>query len=525
MFRQKIQLQASVQSVDNQPLYAIYPDFSGGINTRVHPRDIQTSQAIALTNWDISTPASLYKAKGSVLIGSLASLGTSVLALHNLDVQGETAHLLQYHNDTMYKWTGSGNWANMSLTSLMSGATSVGMISAKQRGIAPDDIAVFYNGVNNVCAVDSDGTFYDLGDTNTSPPKTDVMCWYGNRIWGLKDDQLYFSDAYASTYSVAFDRTTNAYRIPVGEERGLAPTRDMGIVVMGKNSVWALAPSVVPAATDKPEPLITNLGCVSKKGWTLFGDDLYFFAQDGLRALKRTVQDKLQVGSNYPVSYLLKTDFDGISWGYISRLTMKAFDNKIFIAVPTSATTFDTWIFNPVTSGFVKKTGWNPNCWETYKVNGEERLYYGSLNKNKVYRGWYGFTDEGTSTTNGTSQTATLETRAENFGQPLVWKVGGEVEIEASAGSGSINVYARVDEGSYTLLGAMSLSSSTAPVLPIALPFTLSDAYMIREKFHLDSLGRFRIIQIKIENTDANTEDIKLYNINITTFPEELENE
>jgi len=53
--------------------------------------------------------------------------------------------------------------------------------------------------------------------------------------------------------------------------------------------------------------LITNMGVVSKKGAVAYGDNIYFFAQDGFRELKRTIQDKLQIGITYPISYRLKT--------------------------------------------------------------------------------------------------------------------------------------------------------------------------------------------------------------------------
>ncbi len=54
-------------------------------------------------------------------------------------------------------------------------------------------------------AFKSDGTPLDLLDGATSPPITTVMEWYGNRIWCLKNDLLYWSDAYDSDYSTAFN--------------------------------------------------------------------------------------------------------------------------------------------------------------------------------------------------------------------------------------------------------------------------------------------------------------------------------
>lgn len=62
---------------------------------------------------------------------------------------------------------------------------------------------------------------------------------------------------------------------------------------------------------------------------------------------------------------------------------MAVFDNKIFIAVPTSATTFDTWVYYPAIDAFMVIDGWSPTCWSTYKVDGEERLYYGLVSQAK----------------------------------------------------------------------------------------------------------------------------------------------
>jgi len=206
---------------------------------------------------------------------------------------------------------------------------------------------------------------------------------------------------------------------------------------------------------------------------------------------------------------------------------MKYFDNKIFIAVPTGASTFDTWIYFPAFGTFTIKKGWSPRCWATYKVGGEERFYYGKHGDGVVYRAWYGYTDEGTTTTDGTVMSMVTEYKSENFGQPLVYKNGGEVEIEAAAvgSTDTILVEARLDGGSYSTIGTLTLTSATAPVLPIALPFTLAEDYKVREKYHLDSLGRFREIQIKLTHAVANTEVIKIYGVNVTTFPMEYTNE
>jgi len=519
MFRNKIKMQGSAPSQDEQQMFIIRRDFSGGVNSRQQGALIGETQATVLYNADIGTGGQSTKRNGSVQIGSLASLGVDVLDIHNFDIQGETDQLWQYQNDTMYRWLGTGNWTGISYASLISGASEVSMISAKESGLSPDDIVVFYNGKNNVHRIDVDGVFQDLGNGATSPPLTDVMAWYGNRIWGLLNDLLYFSDAYDSDYSTSFDRTTNIYRIPVGEERGIIPTRDTGMVIMGKDAIWGLAPSAVPAATDKPEPIVTNRGVVSKKGWVNAGDDIYYFAKDGFRALRRTVQDKLQAGVDYPLSYMLKDEFDSISWGHIEKLTMEYFDNKIFMAVPTSATTYDTWVYYPQSQSFMVIKGWTPRCWDRYKVGGEEFLYYGKQGQNKVFQAWKGYTDEGNTNTDGTAINYQEEGRKEDGGQPLIKKAGGTLKIKAlSSGDYDLTVYVSVDDNAYQTLGTINLTGNS-PTLPATLPFTLASDNIITKAFSLDSLGEWNQIRVKIQHNAINgSDDITVLSRDIVTY-------
>jgi hypothetical protein len=388
---------------DDQALSGTRSDLTGGINSRTNPTAINDNQAAVLYNADIATKGQTSKRLGSFLAGDDSTSTDSILALHNFSIQGGVDQLIRYSDTDLEKWEGSGDWATIDTPT--TGATEVGIISAKMSGISPDDCIIVQNGIDNPTAYIDDGTADDLGDpsTNENMPLTTVMGWYQNRVWYLKDDLLGFSDAYQATYEGAFDQTTNVFRVPVGDERGIVPTRDTGLVIMGQEAIWGLAPSVVPdPATDKPEPLVTNRGVVSKKGWVNAGDDIYYFAQDGFRALKRTLQDKLQAGTDNPISYFMKDEYDRIDFNFISRLCMEYFDNKIIIAVPTGANTFDTWIYYLPLQSFTVIQGWYPRCFAKYKVNGEERLYYGRHVKKKVYRAFNGQRDELTNKTDTT---------------------------------------------------------------------------------------------------------------------------
>ena len=502
-------------------------DMSGGQNTRVQANNIQEKQAVGLLNVDVTTPGQRQKRPGSVLIGN--DLGsTQFEALHNFVIQGEVDQLVGYTGNEVRAWIGTGNWSAAYKDDFTSGLTDIGIISAKQSGIgSPDDIILVSNGTDNVFSFDADGTATDLGDTNTSPFKSTVMGWYNNRVWSLKNDLLAYSDAYPADYSVAFNRSTNTYRVPVGEERFLITTRDLGIVVGGQQAIWSLQPSNTPSSADQPQSLVEFVGCVSKDAWAYVGDDIYFFAQDGLRELKRTVQDKLQTGSSLPISFVLKEEFESISWSNIDKLSMKYFDNKLFINVPTSATTFSTWVYYPYYDAFTIIDNWNPTCMETYEIDGKDNLYYGKASDGTVYQGWYGQTDEGTAVNNGDAITCVETSREEDFGNPLSPKGGGELELEAVTvgDDNSILVEAKVDGGSWTTLGTMSLQSDETPELPVALPFALTGDYIIREKFHLDDLGPFRTLQYRLTNSDKNTSTITVYGVNLVTYQEEYEGE
>jgi len=531
--KEELRAVTSYNSPDDTPLPVIRKDISGGVNSRMHASNISENQVVVLTNVDISTPGEASKRPGSVLIANDVS-NNSVNHLHNYIRQGYIDDLVMIESNDIYAneeeaatWT----W----IASATASADTWGSVQCKESGLVPDDIVIIQNGTDNPLRLHKNSSnVWDIQDlcaatgVSGSIVKSNVMCWYGNRVWTLKNDLLYFTDAYDSDYSSAQDTVTNNFRIPVGAERGLAATRDTGIIVMGKEGIWGIAPSATPVATDKPEPLVTEMGVVGKHAWAMVGDDVHFFAPDGHRSLKRTVQDKLQLGgSPYPLSYFLKDEFTRINFGYIDRIRMKFWDNKLFITVPTGALTFDTWVYYPASNSYMVIQGWSPRCWATYKVNGADRLYYGLHANGVVYRAWTGTTDQGTSASNGTAISETIEGKEEDFGQPLVYKSGGELEIEADvAGSGnSFTVSVALDGTAYQVLGTIDLSSTTAPTLPISLPFTLSDSYKIREKFHLESIGRFRTIQVKIENTDANTDPIKFYAYNIVTFAETYENE
>lgn len=506
---------------DDARLYVIRKDFSAGSNTRQNASRIGETQAEKVENWDIGVQGETRKINGVTLIEDLSNnAGTSALGF---EPRGGTNELLVTHGQKLEGWVGTGTFTEHKTDFTTNLQTTV--IKATCSG-ANGDVALVSNGTDNVFQMLQDHTMQDCLDDNYSCPKTSVLTFFRNRVWALKANLLYWSDALPTTYvsntsSAPFDRTTNNYNITVGTERALIGLRDIGIICLGSDAVYGINPTTSPAATDKPEKIL-DIGCVAGKTACLVGDDVYFLASDGVRGVFRSQQDKLQMGQTFPLSYPLKAEYDTINWAQITKACAIYWDNKYFLALPTGASTYnnEVWVYYPALQAWMVITGWNVGAWGKVKVSGEERLYYIDSNDGSVFRAWYG--DDN----NGVAISATLIGREEDCGQPLVDKSGGEIEVEAdAAGSGnSLVVSVAVNGQSFQEIGTLDLTSATAPTLPVTLPFSLADSYKVREKFSLDSIGKWRTLQVKMENTDANTDPIVTYGYSIVTYAEEYMN-
>lgn len=500
---------------DDKELYFIRKDLSGGQNNRVHGSNIGDNQATVLLNADIGTPYQTSKRPGLTLVEDVSN--SACTGLFGFEPDGGTNQLCVTDGSNLRTWPGTGTFT--SRKSDFSSGLATKMLRVGESG--ENDVVLVSNGTDNVFRMNQSYAFQDLGDTNTSPPKTKVMEYYRNRVFALKSNLLYWSEAFPADYSAAFDRTTNAFRIPCGTERSILGIRDQGLVIIGNDQVWGINPSATPAATDLPQKIL-DIGCAAGNTAVQVGDDIYFLAYDGVRGVFRTQQDKLQQGASYPLSYVLKDEIASINWAYIGNACAVYFDNKYFISLPVDSSTYnnEVWVYYPASQGWMVITGWNVSAWSKMKINGEERLFAADSTDGKVYRAWYGFDD------NGTAINYQEEGRKEDMGQPLVTKTGGVFKLRAlSSGDYDISIYVSIDDQSYSLLGTMNLAG-TAPVLPVALPFTLADVNILEEQFHLDALGPWRQIRFKIQHNSTNGSDnITFYDRILTTYADEYQSE
>ena len=495
---------------DDKELFMIRRDYSGGQNNRVHGSNVGDNQATVLTNVDLGAPAQRSKRPGLTMFEDLSN--NAGLGLFGFEPDGGTNILVAVEGTTL--WTSIISSAFVSRKTNFTSGLIPGILKIGESG--EGDVFVIGNGTDNWFRFSPSNysSPQDLGNTNTSPPLSKVGLYFRNRFWVLDVNNLYWSDAFDDDYSGAFDRTTNFYRIPAGSEQALIGLRDEGIIVFGQDQIWGINPSGTPVATDRPVKIV-EYGCRNGRTVQQVGDDILYLSSDGIRGVFRSQQDKLQAGASYPLSYVLKDEVASLNWLVIDKASAVYFDNKYFISVPVdaSSTCNEVWVYFPASQGWSVITGWNVASWAKIKINGEERLYAIDSTDGKVYRAWNGFSD------NSTAINYIEESKKDDFGQPLVKKVGGVLKVRAlSSGAYTLTVSASIDDNAYQQLGTMSLAGNS-PTLPVSLPFTLADSNIIQEEFHLDSLGEFHQLRVKIQHNATNGSDaITVFETNVTTY-------
>jgi hypothetical protein len=122
---------------------------------------------------------------------------------------------------------------------------------------------------------------------------------------------------------------------------------------------------------------------------------------------------------------------------------------------------------------------------------------------------------------NGVSQTLTWHNSlAAAASMP---DVGAVLTIGGSAyGGDSLNGW--IDEVRISKGIARWTANFTAPTSAYSYN-AYADKLIKREKYHLDSLGEYRVIKVRATHDTSNAEDVIFYGYNIMSYVEEYENE
>jgi hypothetical protein len=498
-------------------------DVSVGQNTRVDGQNLPENMVIELTNANISVPGQSRVVPGTTQIGVISGVD-KCLTLLGFEPDGGTNELrgvfVSGTDSFISKWNGSGTFAPISGSVNLVTTSGAAALKVFKTG-GDGHVSLFGCPTKKWAEIEQDGTVNDLGETagtgSDSPPKSNVATFYNDRMWVLKDNKLYYSDALPSSYANSFSTTQQVYNMAVGSERFLIGIRERGLICGGKDIIRYVNPSTTPAATD-PYGVLVEIGCEAGKTAQVVGDDILYLAKDGVRGIFKTQYDTLQYGSSLPLSYPLKDDFDIINWAHIDKACAVYFDNKYFIALPTASSEYNNsvWIYFPATQGWVTISGLNVGAFATMKVAGKDRLYATSPTDGTVVQVWNG------STFNGTDITYTERGRYEDLGALFQKKTGGELHFKVkSLGEYTINFYLSIDESDWEKVGTLITESRLVNFQNWTLPMLFQDAGTYTKRINFNSHGRWFTAQYKIECTGAIGDDLVILERGIRGIIEE----
>lgn len=500
-------------SNDDQEILTVRRDLSGGINTGTHGAIIGENEATNLQNVDIGTPGQCLLRKGNSLVATLATYPS--LGVFGFNPDGGTEQLIVTTGNNIYSYDGTNTTLRSTVLSLptLSYMTKIGEDGE-------GDVVVIQDGFGYPARLSQSYGLQYLSNASLSAPKSIANVYFRNRWFVLKSNNLYWSDAYSADYSIAFDQNNDFYRIPCGTERALIGLRDEGILCFGEDSVWAINPSVVPAATDLAAKIV-DFGCVAPKSVVQVGDEVFYLSRDGVRGLFRSQQDKLQSKTSYPLSWKLKDQVDLINWSKVSGATAVYFDNKYLLAVPKDTTAYnnEVWVYYPLTEGWVVWTGWNVRDWAKIRVAGKEKLFYIDSVNGKLFEAL----SSSSYLDDGTTIHYVEESRKEDIGQPMVTKSGGEAYVKFLAtGDSTVTISADFDDAGYNVLGTVNLLGNGL-TFPLTFPVTFKDPNVIVEKFPIDSYGEWRTARVKVErNVASDAVAIKCLERGVVTFQDQF---
>lgn len=500
---------------DDKLLTVSRRDISGGINTRQFGTDVKENQVTSCINIDLETPGKWKRRKGNALV---EDLGNDVgFAAAGFNPDGGTDVLVVAHGTKVETYPGSSTFTERKID--FTSATSGTILQSIEEGEG-DILLVKFSG-NNWFRLNSSYTAQDLGSTSgtgtDSPPDSDIAAWFRGRLWIMSGSQLFFSSSTPSDYSGAFDTPTDWYRVPVGTPKALVALRDQGLVIVGSEEIYGLNPSNTPVATDKVEKLL-DIGTVAKNSVVQVGDDVFFLATDGVRALFRNIQDKLQLGVSYPVSYPLQDEIGDINWAYADKAQAVFFENKYLLAVPTGSSTTNNkvYCYYPATGGWSVFTNWNVGAWGNVKFSNEEKLYYIDSTDASVYQAFNSNTD------NGSAIPYTLISRREDLGTDFQDKNGGEFRCSGLASANiDVDVAIEFDENGFNTLGQINLLGN-ALAYPLTFPVNFQDSTKVRKSFQLDGYEGWERARVRFQNTDDVSDSaLELTSYDIVTLLDE----
>jgi hypothetical protein len=296
-----------------------------------------------------------------------------------------------------------------------------------------------------------------------------------------------------------------SFRVGSGDGEGItgiASWHNFLLAVFKRNATYVVnADPTVAVANWEIQVVHSRVGCVSNRTIQAVGTDIYFLADDGVRTLKRTINEQ-QIGVDAPISHPMQDFIDRINWSSVNTACSAFINNRYMLAVPLDSATTPNYVL--VYNTLLQKwsgywTGWNPLIFSLSRFSGQKKLVFGQNNGTT-----WEFLDYIASPTfedytdDGEYYDTVMTTRGMFFGDIKPPKTGYSYEVEFYGSDSTGEVRIILDGQTIERASYAGRTRGQLLTLPFTLPATLgvSGSFPVAED--LMSHGPFRSVQFMI---------------------------
>jgi hypothetical protein len=494
------------ETLDDSLVYEIQDDFSGGEDSFRRPTLLDPNQSQHLLNVLVRDNYEARTRPGADAIPAANTKpvngATGIFAMHffwTASYQQLLCSIGASNTPKFAKFEG-GAWADLSSGYVPSAANAR---VAMAQGV---DNVLLADGSANELVAWNGSTFKQVGSDPVydAPIGATILCFFTFRMFAAGvptlPDTLFVSvilpsfKAKSSTYAGDWNRTTRSFRVGGGDGDAivaLAPMQQFTLCVLKANSIWLVV--VNPAADSSgsggfsasqvSSSVAEGIGCVGRDAWCNYGNDVLFFAQDGIRSVQRMEAAAGQWQLSAPLSQPIQPYIDRVNRGAWSGICAKKYKELALFFVPLDNSSTNNAVL--VWNGRLQKwlgcwTNWTGNCVEVTNFNNTPQLMFGDttglVNAWKDNININGVQDDATYLDNTKGYPTQVSTLSFYFGEKINNKTANNVITRFTAGNATITFNIVTD-----LVNAETWTQTATPtgdILGVAtLPFLLqSDA-------------------------------------------------
>jgi hypothetical protein len=367
-----------------------------------------------------------------------------------------------------------------------------------------------------------------ITDQNTYTQQASVTptcaAWFQNRLWignnttAQTDDTLWWSQlndglSYSNFNTIIVEGGIGGRITGLLPIRGLTPQ----LIIFKQGLIGVLEPkwgtnAFTPAAADALDTansrfriLSPSFGCVAALSIQYVPGaplgDVYFLAEDGIRALARA-QDDTASGMNKPISAPIQDTIDRINQSFIGKAVSAVFDNKYHVAVPLDGAVENSHVlsFDFITGAWYINT-WTPKAfivtpmnqssthlWMQYNAQTADCSATGLTTAYHVFQNFNGNLDP-----NGRPVIYQEDSRAFTFDtlqHKKRWRWGSISVLNEAASTCIIGIQYNLDNSGWVTQTTAVFGFETQSIIlgVDPLPWTAGEASLRTAKFSLDDI-------------------------------------